>query len=55
MLAKINIERNWFLSHKLKCSNPIPLQPDGEILKFWNWTEFMVLNIYGLRHWVAKV
>ena len=53
-------QRNWVFATNSNFWIPISSQPVG--LNLWNFklrllivTEFKVLNIKGLRHWVAKI
>ena len=54
------IQRNWVFVTNSNCLIPISLQSDDVNiwyfkLRFFILTEFIVWNIKGLRHWVAKI
>ena len=53
-------QRNWVFAMNSNFLISISLQPDGVNLRYVNLrlidlTEFIVWNISGLRHWVAKI
>ena len=60
--CKINnrYERSWVFATNSNFLIPISVQPDDENLRhfklrLFDLTEFIVWNIWGLRHWMAKI
>ena len=55
------MSRNWVFVTNSNVLIPLSFQPDGVValwyfkLRLFDLIEFIVWNIYGQRHWVAKI
>ena len=55
MLRIKSFERNWFFATNSNIINPISFQPDGVNFLYLKFTLFIVWNLKGLQHCIAKL